>query len=54
MSKEKDWPMHLGGFLLHAYPITASRFPTYHVAGMLDWDDTNIVFTKRSLVEFLK
>jgi len=33
MSKEKDWPMHLG---------------------MLDWDDTNIVFTKRSLVEFLK
>ncbi|KAG8217425.1 hypothetical protein J3R82DRAFT_5567 [Butyriboletus roseoflavus] len=33
MSKEKDWPMHLG---------------------MLDWDNTNIVFTKRSLVEFLK
>ncbi|KAH0830483.1 hypothetical protein J3R83DRAFT_1933 [Lanmaoa asiatica] len=33
MSKEKDWPMHLG---------------------MLDWDHTKIVFTKRSLVEFLK
>ncbi|KAF8553417.1 hypothetical protein OG21DRAFT_1414408, partial [Imleria badia] len=33
MSKEKDWPMHLG---------------------MLDWDNTKIVFTKRSLVEFLK
>jgi hypothetical protein len=22
--------------------------------GMLDWDNTNIVFTKRSLIEFLK
>ncbi|KAK0459499.1 uncharacterized protein EV420DRAFT_1536213 [Desarmillaria tabescens] len=22
--------------------------------GMLDWDDTNIIFTKRSLIEFLK
>ncbi|KAN0075225.1 hypothetical protein V8E55_011248 [Tylopilus felleus] len=33
MSKEKDWPMHLG---------------------MLDWDNTKIVFTKRGLVEFLK
>ncbi|KAF8448064.1 hypothetical protein L210DRAFT_2834958 [Boletus edulis BED1] len=33
MSKEKDWPMHLG---------------------MLDWDNTKVVFTKRSLVEFLK
>ena len=24
------------------------------LAGMLDWDDTSIVFTKRSLIEFLK
>ena len=23
-------------------------------SGMLDWDNTNIVFTKRSLIEFLK
>ena len=27
---------------------------TSKIPGMLDWDNTNIVFTKRSLIEFLK
>ncbi|KAG6850454.1 hypothetical protein H0H93_012875 [Arthromyces matolae] len=39
MSKEKSWAADLD-------------FKT--MPGMLDWDATNIVFTKRSLIEFLK
>ncbi|KAF9002032.1 ras guanine nucleotide exchange factor domain-containing protein [Cyathus striatus] len=49
-SKEKDWPAALGTNL-HPYPLTVDSNSR---SGMLDWDSTSIVFTKRSLVEFLK
>lgn len=50
MSKERDWAAALGVCsLLGVWHVIHS-----YTAGMLDWDSTSIVFTKRSLLEFLK
>lgn len=51
MSKEKDWQSALGAHV----PCNDSRNLSRPIfSGMLDWDSTNIVFTKRTLIEFLK
>ncbi|PSS22659.1 hypothetical protein PHLCEN_2v3025 [Hermanssonia centrifuga] len=54
MSKEKEWAANIGEFFVccvrrKLYLLT-SQCPT----GMMDWDNTRIVFTKRTLIEFLK
>ncbi|KAM5535564.1 hypothetical protein V8D89_010731 [Ganoderma adspersum] len=51
-SKERDWPAQLGAPCPRIPQQSCSNLPT--LAGMLDWDNTNIVFTKRTLLEFLK
>ena len=33
---------------------TIQEYSPRHLTGMLDWDNTSIVFTKRTLIEFLK
>jgi hypothetical protein len=52
MEKEKDWQVNLGT------PVSCNDcevlFSMIIPAGMLDWDSTSIVFTKRTLIEFLK
>jgi hypothetical protein len=50
MSNEKDWAANLG-YLVVALPPSHSQ---WFSLGMLDWDSTSIIFTKRSLMEFLK
>lgn len=51
MSKERDWPASLGITLqsMRHRPINL-----FLLTGMLDWDSTGVLFTKRSLIEFLK
>lgn len=55
MSKERDWPANLGTSSQLDRPL---RMPLIinlvYSTGMMDWDNTSIVFTKRSLIEFLK
>jgi hypothetical protein len=53
MSKEKDWQSSLG---THVPCNESQTFLLFMAtsAGMLDWDSTSIVFTKRTLIEFLK
>lgn len=51
MSKEKDWPSALGA---HVSCNDLRNLFRLIFSGMLDWDSTNIVFTKRTLIEFLK
>jgi len=36
------------------HPSYQERLSNTEDAGLLDWDDTSIVFTKRTLIEFLK
>lgn len=46
---EKDWQANLGE------RSTSLSFKSLNdISGMLDWDSTKIVFTKRQLIEFLK
>ena len=51
MSKERDWPANLGIFAKDR-PYLCLPISAY--TGMLDWDSTGVLFTKRSLIEFLK
>ena len=51
MSKERDWPANLGITLQNITYIFVNLFLS---TGMLDWDSTGVLFTKRSLIEFLK
>ena len=60
MTKEKEWPANLGrpseALLALALDNQTIAMPFRNVlfAGLLDWDKTSIVFTKRSLIEFLR
>lgn len=46
------------GQQISVWCIIESRWISYisymYATGMMDWDDTSIVFTKRSLIQFLK
>ena len=53
MSKEKDWASSLGK-LMSCRTCKATHNGRIVSIGMMDWDTTRIVFTKRTLIEFLR
>lgn len=52
MAKEKDWAANIGEPL--AMASSCRLMACANNSGMLDWDSTRIVFSKRTLIEFLR
>ena len=52
MSKEKEWASSLGQW--DEPVLKEALHKSFYQTGMMDWDNTRIVFTKRTLIEFLR